>query len=201
MADRKISELPKASTIIDTDKFLLEQDSQAKMLEAYLFRQYAEIAGRNAAGQLKQGDKGEKGETGNGIVSIAKTAGTSAPGTFDTYTISYTDIPSQTMRVYNGADGAAGVFTATATLLANAWTAEWEAGDVWIQYVDVPGLLSSDQPIMSYDFPSGTGLGVQSAIKEEWNVLRSWTGDGRLAVRMIGKPTHEIMIRLFCVRA
>jgi len=45
---------------------------------------------------------GEKGDTGNGISNINKT---STSGLIDTYTISYTDAPSTTFNVTNGADG------------------------------------------------------------------------------------------------
>jgi hypothetical protein len=52
-----------------------------------------------------KGDKGDKGDAGRGIVSIARTSGTGAPGTTDTYTITYSDSTTSTFQVYNGADG------------------------------------------------------------------------------------------------
>ena len=52
-----------------------------------------------------QGVKGDTGNTGNGIATIARTAGTGASGTTDTYTITYTDTTTDTFSVYNGADG------------------------------------------------------------------------------------------------
>ncbi|MDD4279749.1 MAG: DUF6273 domain-containing protein [Candidatus Sumerlaeales bacterium] len=42
--------------------------------------------------------------TGTGIDSIALTSGDHAPGTTDTYTITYTDTTTDTFTVYNGAD-------------------------------------------------------------------------------------------------
>lgn len=45
------------------------------------------------------------GPTGRGIVSIDRTAGTGAPGTVDTYTITYSDNSINTFQVRNGADG------------------------------------------------------------------------------------------------
>lgn len=45
------------------------------------------------------------GKDGRGIVSISKTDGTGAPGTYDTYTITYTDLTTSTFTVYNGKDG------------------------------------------------------------------------------------------------
>ena len=49
--------------------------------------------------------KGEDGTDGIGIVSIERTAGTGAAGTFDTYTITYTNNNISSYKVYNGADG------------------------------------------------------------------------------------------------
>ena len=51
------------------------------------------------------GPKGDKGDTGNGIADVALTSGTHAPGTLDTYTITYTDTTTDTFQVYNGANG------------------------------------------------------------------------------------------------
>lgn len=45
------------------------------------------------------------GKDGRGIVSISKTDGTGAPGTYDTYTINYSDNTHSTFTVYNGKDG------------------------------------------------------------------------------------------------
>ncbi len=49
--------------------------------------------------------KGEKGDTGNSIRGFAKSAGTGAPGTTDTYTITMTDGNTVSFTVYNGRDG------------------------------------------------------------------------------------------------
>lgn len=51
---------------------------------------------------------GPKGDPGNSIQSITRTAGTGAPGTTDTYTITYTDNTTSTFSVYNGKDGSNG---------------------------------------------------------------------------------------------
>lgn len=70
-----------------------------------------------------QGEKGETGEqgptgpqgaagpTGNGISSIAKISGTGAPGTTDTYRITYTNGNHFDFNVYNGADGQGAVLS------------------------------------------------------------------------------------------
>ncbi|MGL4680852.1 MAG: collagen-like triple helix repeat-containing protein, partial [Plesiomonas shigelloides] len=52
-----------------------------------------------------KGDTGNTGATGNGIASVVRTSGTGAPGTTDTYTITFTDSTTTTFGVYNGANG------------------------------------------------------------------------------------------------
>lgn len=52
-----------------------------------------------------QGPQGLTGANGRGIDSVVRTAGTGAPGTTDTYTITYSDATTSTFQVYNGADG------------------------------------------------------------------------------------------------
>ena len=56
-----------------------------------------------------------KGPKGVGIASIARTSGTGAAGTTDTYTITMTDGSTSTFTVYNGKDGASGSGTETTT--------------------------------------------------------------------------------------
>lgn len=51
-----------------------------------------------------RGEKGDTGDTGVGISSIARTSGTGASGTTDTYTITLTDLTTHEFTVYNGAD-------------------------------------------------------------------------------------------------
>lgn len=48
------------------------------------------------------------GTDGRGIKSIDRTSGTGAPGTTDTYTITYTDNATTQFTVYNGKDGSPG---------------------------------------------------------------------------------------------
>lgn len=52
-----------------------------------------------------QGPQGLAGANGRGIESVVRTGGTGAPGTTDTYTITYSDTTTITFKVYNGADG------------------------------------------------------------------------------------------------
>lgn len=127
MADKAISDLTQATTIYDTDMFLLEQGSKAKYLLGSTLKTYAEDAGEAAAGNLQKGDKGD---TGTGITSIALTSGTHAAGTTDTYTITFDDGTTTTFQVYNGADGSGAVdsvngYTGSVTLaLADVMTSE-----------------------------------------------------------------------------
>ena len=68
-----------------------------------------------------QGLKGDTGATGNGISSITRTSGTGAPGTTDTYTITYTGGGTATFTVTHGTDGAA---TSKLTGYSKALTSE-----------------------------------------------------------------------------
>lgn len=54
------------------------------------------------------GPTGPQGETGNGIASVELISGTHAPGTTDTYKITFTDGSSTTFNIYNGEDGTDG---------------------------------------------------------------------------------------------
>lgn len=46
-----------------------------------------------------------QGPAGRGVVSIVRTSGTGAPGTTDTYTVTYSDSTTSQISVYNGANG------------------------------------------------------------------------------------------------
>ena len=52
------------------------------------------------------GVDGVDGDDGRSIASVLRTSGTGAPGSTDTYTITYTDATTSTFQVYNGANGA-----------------------------------------------------------------------------------------------
>ena len=68
-----------------------------------------------------KGDKGDKGDDGNGIVSVVRTSGTGAPGTTDTFTITFTDTTTSTFNVYNGQDGI-GVISDTTITTDKTWS-------------------------------------------------------------------------------
>ena len=62
-------------------------------------------AGNVIGPQGHQGERGEQGPQGVSIVSVERTSGTGAPGTTDTYTITFSDDSTSTFHVYNGANG------------------------------------------------------------------------------------------------
>ncbi len=62
-------------------------------------------AGSVIGPQGEQGVQGPQGPQGVSIQSIQRTAGTGAPGTTDTYTITLTNGSTFEFQVYNGADG------------------------------------------------------------------------------------------------
>lgn len=72
---------------------------------------------------------GIKGDPGRGIVNISRTSGDSSPGTYDVYTITYTDNTTSLFSVYNGADGVGS-------------GASGENGATFIPHVDSAGNLS-----------------------------------------------------------
>ncbi|MEF9975052.1 MAG: hypothetical protein RR893_14120, partial [Clostridia bacterium] len=74
------------------------------------------------------GLNGLKGDTGNGIASFARTAGTGAAGTTDTYTLTMTDGSTKTVPIYNGRDG-------QGVEAENTRKASETALDILIQYV------------------------------------------------------------------
>ncbi|MEQ7847711.1 hypothetical protein [Nocardioides kribbensis] len=49
--------------------------------------------------------EGMAGAPGRGITSLTRTSGTGAPGTSDTYTVTYNDATTSTFTIANGADG------------------------------------------------------------------------------------------------
>lgn len=55
--------------------------------------------------EVTTGAEGPPGSDGRGIVSFVRTSGTGAPGTTDTYTITYTDATTTVFSIYNGANG------------------------------------------------------------------------------------------------
>ena len=76
-----------------------------------------------------------QGTKGVGITSITRTAGTGAPGTTDTYTITLDDGRTSEFTVYNGRNGVDGEGTGTGDMLAYIYDPTGKAQDVF-KYVD-----------------------------------------------------------------
>lgn len=76
------------------------------------------------------GPTGPTGETGNGIASISLKSGNHAPGTTDTYEITFTDGTTFDFLVYNGADGAG-----SGDMKASVYDPQGKAQDIFA-YVD-----------------------------------------------------------------
>lgn len=85
---------------------------------------------------LPKGDKGDKGATGetgatgNGIASISLKSGSHAPGTTDTYEITFTDGTTFDFLVYNGANG-----SGSGDMKASIYDPQGKAQDIFA-YVD-----------------------------------------------------------------
>lgn len=126
MADKTISELPRASTVTTTDLFVLEQAGQAKSLTGqvlindlataldghggiksitlnddytltFIMSDDTEVQTTSVRGAT--GAKGDKGTDGRAITSVAKI---STSGLVDTYEISFSDNTSTNFPVTNG---------------------------------------------------------------------------------------------------
>lgn len=76
-----------------------------------------------------------QGTKGVGITSIARTAGTGAPGTTDTYTITLDDGRTSEFTVYNGRNGVDGEGTGTGDMLAYIYDPTGKAQDIF-KYTD-----------------------------------------------------------------
>lgn len=83
MADKPINKLPAATTVYDTDLFVLDQGGMAKKMTGEMFRKYfLKVAGGHG-----------------GVTSIAKV---SSAGLVDTYRITYADGTTYDFQVHNG---------------------------------------------------------------------------------------------------
>lgn len=93
-------------------RFRLRGGTAAEATAANIILRVRELAVETDTGMFKIGngttpwnDLPYGGIQGVGILSIARTNGTGAPGTVDTYTITYTDNTTDTFTLTNGADG------------------------------------------------------------------------------------------------
>ena len=117
------------------------------------------------------GPTGPTGETGNGIASISLKSGSHAPGTTDTYEITFTDGTTFDFLVYNGADGAG-----SGDMKASVYDPQGKAQDIFA-YVDnaVSGVtVTTDAtPTQGSTNPVQSG-GVYTALANKLDK----TGDG-----------------------
>lgn len=126
MADKTISELPRASTVTTTDLFVMEQAGQAKSLTGqvlindlataldghggiksitlnddytltFIMADDTEVTTTSVRGET--GAKGDKGTDGRAITSVTKI---STSGLVDTYKIAFSDNTSTNFTVTNG---------------------------------------------------------------------------------------------------
>ena len=85
----------------------------------------------------------ENGEfDGVGIKNIARTSGTGAPGTRDTYTITMTDNTTYTFTVYNGANGIGGDGSGGGSKVYISETNPGVAGCIWF---NTSGVVPTDE--------------------------------------------------------
>ena len=121
--------------------------------------------------QGPQGIQGKTGATGNGIASILLKSGSHAPGTTDTYEITFTDGTTFDFLVYNGANGAG-----SGDMKASVYDPQGKAQDIFA-YVDnaVSGVtVTTDAtPTQGSTNPVQSG-GVYTALANKLDK----TGDG-----------------------
>lgn len=147
-----------------------------------------------------KGDKGDAGDDGRGITSIVRTSGTGAPGTTDTYTITFTDATTTTFTVYNGADGTGGgsgaVYAYSGTYLSTGWTG---SSAPYSQTITVSGMLSTDKVFPDIAL-TGTYL-TDKAIKENYSLIyRQVPGTDQATAYADAIPSVDIPMNFVVVR-
>lgn len=133
-----------------------------------------------------EGPIGDTGERGPGITSIDRTSGNGAPGTTDTYTITFENGGSSTFEVYNGSDGGASSLSTprmltigkTGKLFDGTSDVEWSLDEIGLfegsnteeQGADIPGYINvknsvcADGLLVSGDGAHDDTTGIQAAI-------------------------------------
>ena len=171
--------------------------------------------------QSIKGEKGEKGDPGDpgengkdglpgrGIVGVVRTNGDGAPGTTDTYTITYTDNTTSIFFVYNGADGEDGKDGE----FSGESGADGSNGATFIPHIDSLGNLSwsNDKGLNNPDLINimgsdgkdglngvsathkwdGTVLSVTSASGTSSANLKGEDGVGITSIRQTTKSTED----------
>lgn len=110
---------------------------------------------------------GDKGDPGSSIQSIDRTAGTGAPGTTDTYTVTMTDGSTTEFYVYNGKDGAG-----AGDMTAQVYDPQGKALDIY-EYADNAAMAAeeaansyTDQQIAAIPAPEETDPTVPDWAKQ-----------------------------------
>lgn len=124
-----------------------------------------------------QGPTGPTGPTGRGITSVVRTTGTGAPGTTDTYTITYSDATTSTFQVYNGANGG-GSGTVTNTVVNAVGTSGTD--------VSFSVATPTTVPTFTLNLPSSSAANRGLLTAADWTTFNNkissvtWTAPGTI---------------------
>lgn len=136
--------------------------------------------------QGPQGIQGKTGATGNGIASIALKSGNHAPGTTDTYEITFTDGTTFDFLVYNGANG-----TGAGDMLASTYDPQGKAQDIFA-YADTKYSASNPPPYPVTSVNGKTGaVTVSVPTVPSTTSLIKGNGSGGLAAATRGSDYIE----------
>lgn len=109
---------------------------------------------------LPKGAAGDTGPAGSSIQSITRTAGTGAPGTTDTYTITLTDgSTGGTFRVYNGQDG-----TGSGDMAKAVYDPQNKAQDIFA-YADAAAAQAAEKEIFVATYGTTTFAEIGAAFQ------------------------------------
>lgn len=109
-----------------------------------------------------KGDPGKKGDPGRGVASIRRIKGTGAPGSTDTYLITYSDNTTYQFEIYNGRDG--DMMRSTYDINNNGIVDNAEKVNGYTVDVDVP----RDAKFTDTTYTAGEGISI-----DENNVIHN----------------------------
>lgn len=139
------------------------------------------------------GQPGPKGDPGSSIQKIERTAGTGAPGSIDTYTITLTDGSTSTFTVYNGANG-----EGAGDMVAAIYDPTGKATDIY-SYVDskiaeIPTPDVSAQ-IAEHNENSEAHQDIRNALNAKPSELYVYDGDSKsLGLQALNSQIGYLMI-------
>lgn len=87
----------------------------------------------------------------------------------------------------------------TATIPANGWT-NGGGGTYKTQTITVNGLLASDDPIIDYQGAGQTGVLQMESLEDYGLIFRMATSANALQVFASDAPTHDLPIKILCIR-